>query len=481
MNQAIILFFLFYSLNVLGQNSKTQNSDQSRIMLLEEKLKSTQEKLERLEKENEKKEKQTIEVLATNKKETIDSVEKYSDDTKSLINLYVFFITAAILVIGFLLNFFGKNAVKKRVEELISETAQAHIESKIVDVLNSRITNEIIETAIKSKSEKQIQDLIGAIQQKGDTAINQIKNKGEEIIQSMLASPPKIERKVGNKHNDKEISIQNNSIRADEFFNLAFNSNDPRIQIELYKNVIELDPYNSAAYNNMAVSFNNLNEPDEAIKAADNAIRLNPENAMAFANRAQAYNLKENLEKALKDIAVAIDLNPKFEFAYSVKGNILTKQGKLEDAKISINKAVEFNPDSAEAYYNRAFFYEERGDYDKSKQDYEKAESLGMANKALLYNNMAVLYRRLKQFDTAIQYIEKARQFNPDFPNIDGTLALIYADMNNEENFYKHLKIALEKGCQAWNYLQDPGFNNYRDTTRLKMLIEPYRKKYYAK
>ena len=105
---------------------------------------------------------------------------------------------------------------------------------------------------------------------------------------------------------------------------------------------------------------------------------------------------------------------------------------------------------------------------------------MGFGNKALLYNNMAVLYRRLKQFDTAIEFIDKAKSFNPNFPNLDGTLALIYSDKGNDEKFYEHLKIALERGCQAWNYLSDPGFEKHRDSKRLKMLIEPYKKRYFA-
>jgi tetratricopeptide (TPR) repeat protein len=105
---------------------------------------------------------------------------------------------------------------------------------------------------------------------------------------------------------------------------------------------------------------------------------------------------------------------------------------------------------------------------------------LGLVNKASLFNNFAVLYRRQKRFDKAIEYLDKARKENPNFPNIDGTLALIYADKGEEENFYKYLLVALEKGCPIWKYLNDTGFNKYREQEKLKLLIESYKKKYVA-
>lgn len=479
--QIILLSFCVLWGNTFCQNTQTKALQANKLILLEEKVKSQQDFITRLQDNVEANEKEFSKRLTEFKNEETSKIEDYKKDTKDLINLYVYFITGTVLLLGFAINFFGKSAIKKRVEELISETAQKHIESKILETLNSKITSELIESAIKSKSEDEIKKIISSIEQKGNHAIDQIKTKGDAVINSMLAAPPKIQIKLPHKLlKDSEIKENNNLLRADEFFNLAFNSTDPRIQIELYKNVLEIEPNNVHALNNMAVSHNNLNETDTSIELLNKAIRLNPKFFQAFANRAQAFNLQENLTEALKDVETAILLEPKFEYAYSIKGNVLTKQGKYPEAEIALNQAVEMNPNSAEAYYNRAFFYEESKEYEKSQQDYEKAETLGIANKAMLYNNMAVLFRRLKQFDRAIEFVEKAKSFNPNFPNVDGTLALIYADKNNDEMFYSNLKIALEKGCQVWNYLSDPGFNKYREEKRLQMLIEPYKKKYFS-
>lgn len=413
------------------------------------------------------------------RKEMQVKIDKLESDVKERINLYVYFITGILVIIGSAINFFGKSAIKKRVEEIISDTVKNHAEKKIVDVLNSKITNELIENAIRTKSEDEINKILTSIEQRGDNAIMQFNSKGHAAIESMISQPPQSKSRTRKKLlSDADITKENDILRADEFFNIAFESRDQKIKIELYKNVLSIEPNNYHAMNNMAVSYNNLNAPEKAIDLLDKAIELNSNYYQAYSNRAQAYNLLSDYDRALSDVSKCLEFEPTFEFAYAVKGNILTKLKKLEEAEVALNTAIKMNPLSASAYYNRAFFYEERGELEKSLNDYTKADDLNFENKAMLYNNLAVLFRRKKQFDKALDYIEKAKEFNPDFPNIDGTRALIYADIGDDENFYKYLKVALEKGCQAWNYLSDSGFNKYRDTKRLNMLIEPYKRQF---
>jgi tetratricopeptide (TPR) repeat protein len=464
-----------------GSAVYSQNPPANKMILLDEKVRMQEEIIRRMQDETAQKEQLSATRMSELKYDIDKRVDQHKADTETLANNYLWFLTALIVVLAFMLNFFGKKTIESHLKSIIGETARQMTEQKIIETLNSTITNEVIEQAIRAKTEEEIYRIVSSIEQKGNHAINQIKTKGEELLSSMLTVPPKPKLRSDKKHlSDAEISNYNSGLMAQEFFGLALNSEDPRIQIELYKNVLKLDPNNVSALNNMAVSHNNLNETKEAIRRLNKALETDPGYYQALANRAQAYNLQNDFENGLKDIDKALTLKPDFEFAYAIKGNILTKQGQYKEAEIALNTAVEMNPNSPDAYYNRAFFFEEQHQFEKSGEDYRKAEALGFPNKAMLYTNMAVLFRRLKDFDTAIEFIEKARRFNPDYPNIDGTLALIYADKNDDENFYAHLKTALEKGCTAWDYLADPGFDRYRDTKKLQMLMEAYRKRYFG-
>lgn len=474
----ILLILFFISSQNFSQNKPTVKSATEITRQPHQDDFELKMEIDRLKNENQN---QTRELQKLEDKFKTD-LESQKSDLIDRMNLYLFFLGIVIALIGSAINFFGKEAIKKRVEELISNTIQKHTEEKIVETLNSKITNELIEATIKTKSQDEIHSILESIKQDGKLVIKNLEEKGAEAIKAMLAAPPSIDKiELNNNLSDIEISKQNNKIRANEFFKIAYeNTEDPRIKIELYKNVLEIEPNNFNALNNMAVSHINLNEYTEAIDALNKAIKINPNYLQAIANRAKAYNSLDKFEEALSDLDSAAKIDPTFEYIYSIKGNILTKQGKFEEAEVELNNSIQLNPNSSEAYFNRAYFYEERNEFDKSEADYKMAESLGIENKALLYNNMAVLFRRKKDFDKAIEYLEKGRSFNPDLANIDGTLALIYADKNDESNFYKYLQIALEKGCPVWNYLNDSGFDNYRNTDRLNKLLEVYKKKYFA-
>lgn len=395
------------------------------------------------------------------------------------VNLYVIFLGLVLSLVAWAINFFGKAEIKRRVEEIIQNTAETYAINKTNEVISEKITEEYTAKIIREKGEPEIARLLSELEEKGKKTINDIKSKGDEIINSVWAAPPhSTNHLIDNQESDGEIKKVKDNIRADEFFNLAFNTKDPKIQIELYKNVLEIDPDNYNALNNISVAYNDIYNFENAIINLNKAIDINPNYALAYANRANSYNQIDNFDKSLEDANRAIELDQNLEWAYAIKGNILTKKGDFIEAERTLNKAIEINNNSGAAHFYRGYFYEETKRHDDSIKDYLKAEELGYDNHAFLYNNLAVAYRRKKDFDIAIEYLNKARNVNPDWPNIDGTLALIYADKGDEENFYKYLKIALDKGCPVWKYLPDYAFDPYRETEKLKKLIEPYKKRH---
>jgi tetratricopeptide (TPR) repeat protein len=479
MRQAILILMLsIFSLSGFSQQRNVTQKIEPELS------KTTNNELVRLSFEIQtlKNENQTLTTnLSELKKDYKEDLAEQKSDLIERLNIYVFFIGLILSIIACALNFFGKKAIKERVEEIIKNTAESYAELKTNEVLNAKITDDYTAKIIREKAEVEINKLLKELDEKGNCTIEDIRSKGDDVINSVWAAPPKLDKSIQHQGNsDEEIKQNQETVRADEFFNLAFNTKDPKIRIELYKDVLEIEPENKNALNNIGVAYNDIYHYQEAISYLSKAIELDVNYGLAYANRASSYNQLGQLDLALKDAEKAIKLNPNSEWAYSIKGNVLTKEKKYVEAERILTKAIEINPKSPEAYFNRAYFNEETKKYDDCIKDYIKSEELGMPDLALLYNNMAVYYRRVKQFDKAIESITKARQVNPDWPNIDGTMALIYADKGDDENFYKHLKIALDKGCQAWNYLNDYAFDRYKNSDKLKKLIEPYQRIYNA-
>lgn len=472
MNRLLILILLI-NINIFAQsNSNTENDSKfnfnTELLKQNFEIEKAQLKIDALEKSNQ----SDMEKLSL---ETDAKIEKLN----SKIENYLLIGSVALAILLFLINFFGRKLIVEKIENLIQIQATKYAEQKANQVIQEYIDNGKIEELIEEKGKPIITKIAKKIEIDGINVIDEIKLKGNEVISSMLASNTYGVEETPEKE-EKEIKKKNINTRAKEFFEIAFSRKDPLIQIELYKNVLELEPNNIAALNNIGAAYNNAYNYSDAIKHLTKAIEIKPDYAIAIANLANSYNLSDDLDKALEYANKAIEKNPNLDWSYSVKGNVLTKKGELDEAEKTFGLAIKINPNSPEVYNTRGYFYEETGKYEEAERDFLHAEKLGFPNKAMLYNNLAVLYRRKMEFNKALKYLEKARVENPDFPNIEGTLALIYADKGDRDNFYKHLIIALEKGCPAWNYINDPGFDNFRNEEKLVKLLESYKKKYVA-
>lgn len=396
--------------------------------------------------------------------------EKLSDRISS----YVIGASVIIFFLGWLLNFLGKAAIAKGLETTVNST----IEQQALKILKDQITEDYISQLISQKGEHSINKLLSQLEVKAHETIESIKTKGDKAIDTFLATPELHARLTPNDLlNDKNIKQQQIRKQANEFFQLAYQSKNYHVKISLYNKALELEPDNMLAMNNLAVAFSEIGQPDEAIEILDKAITENQDFALAYANRANCYIKKREFKTAIEDTDTAISKNPKLELAYSLKGNALMSLGKEKEAERILSEAIEINPESSTAYFFRGIFYEETHKYKESENDYLKAQSLGYPKKESVYNNLAVLYRRQNKLDLAIEYIEKAKEIDSDDPLFDGTLALIYADKGDESQFYHHLRIALEKGCPVWKYLDDPGFEPYKNTDKLTTLIEAYKPK----
>ena len=473
MKLKLTYLFIFISTLLLSQQqNKNQNFDSliSKIQVLDNK---TNLEIDRIKNEQQ----NTAQKIQELKEDFHRELDTYKGEQKERLTQYFIYISLFIGFIGWSFNFFGKRAVKDRVEEIIKSTAQNYATEKVDEILNSTITEEYTARIIREKGEPEINRLLVELETRGMGAISTFQEKGNEVINSVWAARVNVDKPEADIEvkTDAEIKTSQNIERGEEFFNLSLNAKDTKVKIKLLQNAAELQPDNENVLNNLGVANHNAGNYQEAIEYLTKAIEINPHFGLAYSNRASAYNQINQLDNAMTDADKAIEINPFLEAAYATKGNIFTKQSKMVEAEEALTKAIELNPNSSTAYFNRGYFNEENLKYENSLSDYLRAEELLYANKALLYNNIAVSYRRLKKFEMALEYIEKARNINPDLPNIDGTTALIHADLGEDEEFYKFLKVSLEKGCPVWNYLKDSGFDKYRNEDRLSKLIDAYR------
>ncbi len=155
--------------------------------------------------------------------------------------------------------------------------------------------------------------------------------------------------------------------------------------IELFTQLIELDPNNPDAYKNRGVAYMKLSQYDpaiqdfektrqmvpdlkglhsnlgvawyykgeyeEAISNYDKEIALSPDSHYAYFNRAICWAELKNYDKSLADISQTLALEPDFYLAYCLKGDLSLELGDAETARAAYEKAVKVD---SEADYARS-------------------------------------------------------------------------------------------------------------------------------
>ncbi len=149
--------------------------------------------------------------------------------------------------------------------------------------------------------------------------------------------------------------------------------------IDVFTELIELDPDNPDAYKNRGVAFmkqsqydfaihdfektrqmmpelkglhSNLGvawyykgEYEKAIANYDREIDLSPDSHYAYFNRAICWAELKEYDKSLDDIAQTLTLVPDFYLAHCLKGDLYLELGDVEAARTAYEKAVEVDPE----------------------------------------------------------------------------------------------------------------------------------------
>lgn len=141
----------------------------------------------------------------------------------------------------------------------------------------------------------------------------------------------------------------------------SIDKNDYVTAIAECREVINVDPKNAAAYNNIGLAYAAAGDPSFALKNADQAVLLDPSKADHYGNRAVFETRLGYYGEAFADYAKAIELNPNQASFYLERG-LLNQQIELtEMAFTDFKKAIELDPNTQLAYKGLAKIYNKQG------------------------------------------------------------------------------------------------------------------------
>jgi len=137
-------------------------------------------------------------------------------------------------------------------------------------------------------------------------------------------------------------------------------------------------------------------------------------------------------QQALKWVNHALDVNERdqwldvSELGGLLKANLLIVTGKAAQGKTIAEKILGETKKNEMKYYGflvLAKFHEKKHDYSTSLELLKKAESFGETSD--LFFRITIMYAKMKNYKTALLYLEKAKEMNPELPGYSELKQLI--------------------------------------------------------
>ncbi|MBN3040258.1 MAG: tetratricopeptide repeat protein, partial [Candidatus Omnitrophica bacterium] len=216
------------------------------------------------------------------------------------------------------------------------------------------------------------------------------------------------------------------------------------LAISFYKKAIDVDPGYALAYNNLGVIYQRKMDFPKAVDLYKKSLELNDHYIKTYINLSIIYIITGDFSKSLAASNKALALNPYSVEAYVNRGVALFNQGKYNKALDSYSKAVEINPDYLRIYYNIGIAYTLL-DYDqKAIANFRKAT--GSPEVAVdAYYNLGVLYRKNGMIKEAINAFLKVAEIAPE-ADVYNNLAMIYYELGDFEQAKEYFNQAVALG-----------------------------------
>lgn len=245
--------------------------------------------------------------------------------------------------------------------------------------------------------------------------------------------------------------------------------------IEHYQTALTLNPNSISAHNNLASIFFKTNATEKAIEHYKQALALNPNFIDSNYNLALVYLQQEDYPRAKKHLNKCIALDQTHHQALATLGKIalheknydsaikllkqslkqfkdnvdalvnlgaaLLKEGKFEDATACFKKAIKLEPQHFEAHYNLGCTYLNLHDPKKALTHF--MQILTQEPNPELYYNIGVIYMYQDRHSEAINYLQEAIKYQPDYLDALINLGVTFLKMGHHDKAIEYFDKAL--------------------------------------
>lgn len=307
-----------------------------------------------------------------------------------------------------------------------------------------------------------------------DRALETI-NKDGEILKEIFVihSDRDLEEEEKFKINQKSIFDDDSSVPIEEDYLNLF---EALTKDDLTKEEIE--------------RFNNLRESEllieEARNTQDNAIKINLLKKALNLNKSAEeahwllsliYDSIENFDKSIEHANLALEINDSLYYHF-IKAHSLKQLGKVEESLDVLENILKRDENFYYALELLGNIFYEKSNFKKSLNFFLKIVE-NTKERSGVYNSIASAYRSMGDFKNAFDNVYKCLELDPKHMFGTITLAEIYAELGNDQEFFKNLQLSFVFGMTSKEFQKIIGteevYKKYYNDNRFLQLLKSYR------
>lgn len=140
-----------------------------------------------------------------------------------------------------------------------------------------------------------------------------------------------------------------------------------------YQKAVDQNPYNTNAWNNLAILYNDIGENQKAIEVCKKSINLKPKNTIAYSILGDLYHQQGQFEEAKECYQTAARLEPKVDRFWISLGDIQFEQKRDKESLRAYLKASRLREDNLEIWKKIGKVYTRMNRPNEAKKALRKA------------------------------------------------------------------------------------------------------------
>lgn len=229
----------------------------------------------------------------------------------------------------------------------------------------------MLETYKQLKNENA--EMVAQLQKLEDESKLDLTDAEKRLIDSIRKADAGGNDDAGTEAVRRSLSIETLTKQADN----AFNKSRYTAAEQLYRTLYDYQPDHVPCLVNLGTILLYRNKCEESIEYLNRATRLAPDLPISYFLAGICYYRLDRMEEAEQMFIYTIDLDPANAEAFFYLANIEGITGRVDLALSHFAAAVKLKPTLADAHYNMARLYAERGNIPDAARAYDRAVQAG--------------------------------------------------------------------------------------------------------